>query len=100
MSVKGKEGTVTVFRAWDDGSIIALFPEVRADVSGKHCQSYQHIGQHGAADYAYVLDLTRPARPAELAELAEELTEIGYTLRIVSEASHYPQCNVTQEKRQ
>ena len=43
---------VVVFRRWrdTDGDVIALFPEIPADVQGCCCQSYMHIGQHAGGD--------------------------------------------------
>ena len=44
---------VVVFRRWKDGgNIIALFPELPADLYGNHCDAYEHVGQHGGADWA------------------------------------------------
>ena len=37
-----------VFRRWRDGAgVIALFPELPADMHGLCCDSYEHVGQHG-----------------------------------------------------
>jgi hypothetical protein len=45
--------------------------------------SYEHVGQHGGANYAGVMCRTRPAKPSEYKDLQEELEERGYNLRIV-----------------
>lgn len=76
-----------IFRKFHDGSVIALFPSIPADNCAEHCQSYQHIGQHGAAsvDLSYC---TVPARPAEYAALAAELRSIGYVLTIRTRITH------------
>jgi hypothetical protein len=82
-----KEQTKVIFRKFTgDGSIIAQFPELPADVHAGHCLSYQHIGQHGAAsiDLAHV---TVPAKPAEYARLKAELEAIGYNLETVKRAT-------------
>jgi hypothetical protein len=74
-------GTKVILRKWltqFDNLIIALFPEIPADVYGMHCTSYEHIGQHGAADYQHVIQNTNPALPREYADLLAELREIGY----------------------
>jgi len=64
-------------------TVIALFPEIDADVvPGKFCQSYEHIGQHGAADRRHVVQRTRPANAWEYKELFDELIKIGYNLVI------------------
>jgi hypothetical protein len=78
-----------VFRRWQDhsGDVIALFPETPADVHGRYCDSFMHVGQHGAADYHGVIQHTVPVGPKQYAELAEELWRIGYDLRPVKHAS-------------
>jgi len=83
----------TIFRTFHAGDVIALFPEIPADVRGDFCQSYQTIGQHGAASPmgAHFARITRPATPEEIAPLAAELARIGYavaTVRRVSYAMH------------
>ena len=69
--------TQTIFRAYADGEVVALFPTIPADPQG-HCLSYLHVGQHGAADPGHVIARTRPASATEYAELLDELTVIGY----------------------
>jgi len=67
-----------VFRKFKSGGdIIALFPRSPADVNGYFCASYQHIGQHGAADPAIVSNTTL-ATPKEYDPLLKELKSIGY----------------------
>lgn len=79
---------VVVFRKWrDSGDIIALFPELPADLFGRFCDSYEHIGQHGGADYDGVVRHTVSATAAEAEPLAKELTQIGYQLRPMRRAS-------------
>ncbi len=79
---------IVVFRKWRDGfGVVALFPEIPADIDGRYCESYEHIGQHGAADYYGVIMATRPVDPREYADLAEELRQIGYNLRPVKRAT-------------
>jgi len=79
---------VVVFRRWkDSGTVIALFPESPADYQGWYCDAYEHVGQHGGADFHGVIQQTVPARPDECADLAEELTRIGYNLRPIPRAS-------------
>lgn len=75
--------TVTVFRKFKkDGDIIALFPQEINYPDGA-CESYQHIGQHSAADYGHCLTITVPAKPEEYAPLKRDLERIGYDLKIV-----------------
>lgn len=77
-----------VFRRWrDGGGVIALFPELPADIHGRYCDSYEHVGQHGGADYHGVVRHTAPATPEESAALAAELARIGYRLVPIRRAS-------------
>lgn len=78
--------TKVVFRKWRNGDVIALFPD---DVNPYDSTviSYMHVGQHGAADYAYVVYKTHPAQPDEYRSLLSELRNIGYDdLRIIRHA--------------
>lgn len=78
----GRDPVRVVFRKWKNGSVIALFPdEAWTDTQ---CASYEHVGQHGGADYSHVVRATKPATAQESASLAAELESIGYKLRIVS----------------
>ena len=82
------ETTLVVFRRWRDaGSIIALFPEIPSDINGHFCEAYEHVGQHGGADYFGVVQATKPATDEEAAPLAQELTRIGYNLQPIKRAS-------------
>lgn len=84
MVEKDTEVTKVVFRVWKkQGTVLALFPEQPDDVLGKYCSSYEHIGQHGGADYVHCIQATRPATPEEYADLKAELESIGYNLKIV-----------------
>ncbi len=79
--------TKTLFRTFRTGDVVALFPEIPADVRGDFCQSYQAIGQHGAAS-PDLSHCTRPATPEEIAPLAAELERIGYTVAPVRRVSY------------
>lgn len=73
---------LVVFRRWrDSGDVIALFPELPADIHGRYCDSYEHIGQHGGADFHGVIQQTKPCSSEASADLAAELRTIGYNLR-------------------
>jgi hypothetical protein len=73
--------TIVVFRRWrNGGDIIALFPGIES--SGYDCESYQHVGQHGGADFTGVIQVTNPARSEEYADLKRELEQIGYNLEV------------------
>ena len=75
-----KEQTPVIFRAWkESGNVIALFPTIAADYRNSVlCQSYEHVGQHGAASIPTVMGDSRPATEAEYAPLLKELETIGY----------------------
>ena len=77
--------TKVVFRVWKGlhgNAVIALFPEI--DESRGFCSSYEHVGQHSAADYLGVISRTRPASSIEYEALRQELESIGYDLKIRS----------------
>ncbi len=75
--------TLVIFRKFrKGGDVLALFPLVAHDRNGYQCQSYQHIGQHGAADPYFVTLATVPAKPAEYFPLAQELIRLGYDLKV------------------
>ena len=85
LAILGKvRGEPVIFRKDKDGDIVALFPNIAAEQPGGYLiTSYQHIGQHGDADYDYVISQTTPAKLAEYKDLKEELEEIGYDLRVM-----------------
>ena len=70
--------TPIVFRKYENKEIISLFPTIRAGEYDQTVQSYMHFGQHGDADYNFVVSKTKLATPEEYKELLAELTEIGY----------------------
>ena len=74
--------TKVIFRKWPKGEVIALFPATAGTMDPFTCQSYQNVGQHGAASVHLVHD-TLPATPSEFRPLARELRRIGYRLQIV-----------------
>lgn len=79
-----KEKTKVIFRKFPTGDVIALFPEKPGSArSWAYCDSYQLIGQHGAAsaDLSSAQNTTA-ATPQEYAELKAELERIGYRLRV------------------
>ena len=91
MAIKDEYKTMVIFRVYPDGDVIALFPCQDADILGRYCTSYEHIGQHGSADYEYVLSITRPASAKEAAPLVKELDGLGYNLAMRQRAPvwHY-----------
>jgi hypothetical protein len=80
-----------LFRKWrKSGDVIALFPTILADCSsGGRVESYEHVGQHGGADFYGIMRESRPARPSEYAALARELRSAPYRykLKVVKRAS-------------
>lgn len=75
-----------VIRVWQDSkeeSVFALFPEIPADSSGFFCSFYQHVGQHGIADYGHCIKNSRPATEKEAAPLLKELKVIGYNPLVI-----------------
>ncbi len=84
MKTEATETTRVIFRKWrgEAGGIIALFPRIPASAGFPwEMLSYEHIGQHGAADVG-IIGRTRPAKPAEYADLKAELERIGYRLEV------------------
>jgi len=83
--------TPVIFRQWKTGNkIIAFFPtEPASVVHPGQCMSYEHVGQHGAADYHHCLKLTEPAPAYRYGKLLAELVDIGYTnLKIYRRHQH------------
>ena len=76
--------TSVIFRKYTNrpSEIIAIFPYVKADNKG-HVLSYQTIGQHGAASYPLLMEMTDPASPKEYSALKKELENRGYNLKVV-----------------
>ena len=73
-----------IYRTWPNGTVTALFPDQH---DGRYVTSYERVGQHGQADYFFVIGKTCVALPHEYADLHRELTEVvGYTLRVVVRA--------------
>jgi len=78
-----------VIRVWkgDPDDVFALFPTDPADNYGHFCTSYQHVGQHGSADYCHCIRNSRPATKAEARPLLIELRRIGYRPRVLKRAA-------------
>ena len=80
--VKNDFKTIVIFRKFiDQGDVIALFPaEINYPIG--NCESYQHVGQHGRADYNHCIDITTAATPKEYKALKRELEGLGYDLDV------------------
>jgi hypothetical protein len=82
------EPTVVMFRKWRNAAeligdgVIALFPYEPADYSGQQCESYEHVGQHGGANLAGVINASRPATPEEYGPLKRELESAPYHYKL------------------
>lgn len=79
---------VVIFRKWpksEGGDVIALFPY--EDEGNYFCLSYQHVGQHGGADYRGVVASTKLATPDEYDDIKLELERIGYKLIVRKRAN-------------
>jgi hypothetical protein len=63
------------------GEVIALFPFM-PEPNGL-VNSYMHVGQHGAADYAGMLRQSRKALPHEYMPLYRELTQAPYHYNLI-----------------
>lgn len=72
--------TIVIFRTWraKPHDTIALFPAAIWNDPRGLCASYQHVGQHAAADYRHVIARTRPAAWSEWQPLYGELRQVGY----------------------
>lgn len=68
--------TAVIFRRFEEGDIIALFPSLPCDDSGL-ITSYQHIGQHSGASPDLIHELA-PVPEADYAPLLAELVSVGY----------------------
>lgn len=81
--------TDVIFRRWPDGSVVALFPGESWDYAGYFCASFEHVGQHGGADYQRVIARTKPASAHEYARLRRELEAepYNYHLRVLQRAT-------------
>jgi hypothetical protein len=71
--------TTVIFKKWQDGDVIALFPEEKF---GEYISSYMHVGQHSEATPALLNDLEN-ATPQEFFDLKSELESIGYNLEVL-----------------
>lgn len=87
--MSNRKGDPVVIRVWksDPDDVFALFPTDPADNYGRYCTSYQHVGQHGSADYHHCIRNSRPATRREAATLLAELRRIGYRPHVLQRAA-------------
>jgi tRNA C32,U32 (ribose-2'-O)-methylase TrmJ len=69
------------------GVVYALLPHEAYNHSGS-VTSYEHVGQHGKADYNYCISKTRPATEKEYSALKEEMESIGYDINVVKKRNY------------
>jgi hypothetical protein len=75
-----------IFRVWrgSTGGVIALWPAEHDGFQRRNmCRSFEHFGQHGAANYGVVMARTRPAKGAEHHALLAELRQRGYSPNVI-----------------
>ena len=73
-----------VFRKFNDGEIIALFPQFTNKYNYK-IDSYMHIGQHGEVDHHAILEQTKLATEEEYQALLNEIKSIyrDYDIKVM-----------------
>jgi hypothetical protein len=88
---KDKHITEVIFRKYKpshnfgvEGEILAIFPYSICNING-NVDCYQHIGQHGEANYHHCINtLTVPATEEESKELKKELENgFGYNFKVL-----------------
>lgn len=90
------EVTKVIFRKWSNGDVIAFFPEIPSScLYWYHCLSYEHIGQHGGANYEGCVFRTKLAKPEEYQELKQELEALDYNLKVYQRQT--PEMRQTRE---
>jgi len=83
--LKDTHKTKVIFRRFkNDGSVIAIFPEMPGTNNWAFdCGSYEHIGQHGACS-VHIAEIATLATPEEYKDLRAELESIGYDLEVIN----------------
>ena len=99
---KDKETTDMVFRVDKTkdfkGTVFALFPHEVCDFKG-NVTSYQHVGQHGGANYGHCIATSRPATEKEYADLKKELEGFGYNINVLKKQHYYKYLKSYREAR-
>ncbi len=72
--------THVIFRADEDGEVIAVFPFEAGSPRTMSC--YSHVGQHSSCDIGWVAE-TREAAETEYASLKRELESAPYTYKLI-----------------
>lgn len=90
--------TEMIFRKDKEG-IFCLMPYEISNLDGS-VTCYQHIGQHGQADYKGCIEKSVPAKPKEYADLLRELKSRGYYPKIVKRQNYSRYLRVLHETRE
>ena len=74
-----------VFRKFNDGEIIALFPQIKSGCPYYQIMSYMHIGQHTEVDHHAILEQTKLATKEEYQTLLNEIKSIyhDYDIKVM-----------------
>ena len=74
-----------VFRKFNDGEIIALFPQIKFGCPHYEIMSYMHIGQHTEVDHHAILEQTKLATKEEYQTLLNEIKSIyhDYDIKVM-----------------
>lgn len=74
-----------VFRKFNDGEIIALFPQIKFGCPHYEIMSYMHIGQHSEVDHHAVVEQTTLATEEEYQVLLNEIKSIyhDYDIKVM-----------------
>lgn len=68
-----------------NGEVLAVMPGMAATVGNiDHVTCYAHIGQHVAADIAYITDDCKQASASDYADLLDELMGRDYEVNVIS----------------
>ena len=76
--------TRTVFKVFDDGDVIAFFPDL---VNFGYIGSYEIVGQHGDAHPELINELNC-ATKKQRSKLIKELTSLGYDIDDRTDIEH------------
>lgn len=80
-----KELLKVVFRKFNNGEIIALFPDIKFGCPHYEIMSYMHIGQHCEVDHHAVVEQTKLATEEEYQALLNEIKSIyhDYDIKVM-----------------
>ncbi len=78
------------------GTVYALMPHEAYNHQGS-VNSYEHVGQHGKADYDHCISKSRCATAEECEGLKQEMESIGYDLNIVKKRNYNKYLESLQE---